>query len=422
MDALTPLIETAHTGPLQDFEQTIIDNMSTIEGWFRKQWMKTPASITTSVDLRNSGFKLAPVDTNLFPAGFNNLNVDFLPLCIQAVQSVLASRLPGCVKILIIPERHTRNQFYAKSLYQFKSIFEQAGFVVGLGHVNHETESAIELETIDGESFRLEPVLRQKNRLVLEGFNPCLVLLNNDLSSGIPDMLIDVEQPILPSPQMGWATRYKSDHFHFFSEVVEEFSKLIDIDPWLLNPLCQSVGGVDFMAQEGLDKLAKSVDNLLLDIQKKYDHHDIHHQPFVAIKSDSGTYGMSVMMAKSGEDILKLNRKQRSKMAASKGGNKVERVILQEGVYTFETMPDGAVAEPVLYMIGQFVVGGFYRVHKGRGDSENLNAPGMHFEPLAFEKPCNTPFDKSKPHAPNRFYVYGVVARLAALAAARESI
>ena len=38
------------------------------------------AAVLRSVDLRNAGFKLAPVDTNLFPGGFNNLNQDFLPL------------------------------------------------------------------------------------------------------------------------------------------------------------------------------------------------------------------------------------------------------------------------------------------------------------------------------------------------------
>lgn len=422
MEAMTPNIEIAHQGPMLDFEHTIIQNMTTIEAWFRKQWMKTPAPITSSVDLRNSGFKLAPVDTNLFPAGFNNLNDDFLPLCIQAVQSTLAFRSPGCVKILIIPELHTRNKFYAKSLSKFKSIFEQAGFVVRLGHFAKDIQKAIDIETVDGESLTLEAVIRQDNRLMVDDFNPCLLLLNNDLSSGIPEILTNVEQPILPSPQLGWSSRYKSDHFHFFSDVVEEFSQLINIDPWLLNPLCKTINGVDFMAQEGLDKLADNVDELLQNIQKKYNQHGIMQQPFVAIKSDSGTYGMSVMMAKSGGDILNLNRKQRTKMSASKGGNKVEQVIIQEGVYTFETMPDGAVAEPVLYMIGQFVVGGFYRVHQGRGDSENLNAPGMHFEPLAFEKPCNTPFAQAQSKAPNRFYVYGVVSRLAALAAARESV
>jgi len=45
----------------------------------------------------------------------------------------------------------------------------------------------------------------------------------------------------------------------------------------------------------------------------------------------------------------------------------------------------------------------------------------MHFEPLAFAEPCNTPDQNKAPDAnPNRFYAYGVIARLALLAAARE--
>ncbi|HAQ50032.1 MAG TPA: glutamate--cysteine ligase, partial [Gammaproteobacteria bacterium] len=116
------------------------------------------------------------------------------------------------------------------------------------------------------------------------------------------------------------------------------------------------------------------------------------------------------------------NRKQRNKMASSKEGLLVENVLVQEGVYSFETIGDEeAVAEPVVYMMDHFVVGGFYRVHTGRGPNENLNAPGMHFEPLAFARACNTPDIDGEPDAePNRFYAYGVVARLALLAAARE--
>jgi glutamate--cysteine ligase len=108
-------------------------------------------------------------------------------------------------------------------------------------------------------------------------------------------------------------------------------------------------------------------------------------------------------------------------MAASKGSQKVTKVLIQEGVYSFETMPNGAVAEPVVYMIGPFVVGGFYRVHQARGTDDNLNAPGMHFEPLAFAQACNMPCENLKVgDSFNRFYAYGVIARLAALAAARE--
>jgi glutamate--cysteine ligase len=79
------------------------------------------------------------------------------------------------------------------------------------------------------------------------------------------------------------------------------------------------------------------------------------------------------------------------------------------------------VAEPVVYMIDRYVVGGFYRVHTGRGPNEVLNAPGMHFVPLAFEH-NSIPDVTAKPGStiPNRFYLYGVVARLALLAASNE--
>ena len=110
-------------------------------------------------------------------------------------------------------------------------------------------------------------------------------------------------------------------------------------------------------------------------------------------------------------------------MSASKGGQTITQVIIQEGVYTFETWGESQqVAEPVVYMVDHFVVGGFYRVHTTRGDNENLNAPGMYFEPLAFADSCCNPDPSKAPDAnPNRFYAYGVIARLALAAAAREA-
>jgi glutamate--cysteine ligase len=106
-------------------------------------------------------------------------------------------------------------------------------------------------------------------------------------------------------------------------------------------------------------------------------------------------------------------------MSVVKEGLEVTSVIIQEGVYTFESI-DEAIAEPVVYMIDRFVVGGFYRVHTARGKDENLNAPGAQFVPLAFESPCLPDPDGPADCEPNRFYAYGVVARLAQLAAGLE--
>ncbi len=94
---------------------------------------------------------------------------------------------------------------------------------------------------------------------------------------------------------------------------------------------------------------------------------------------------MGIMMVKSVDELQQLNRKQRTRMATTKGRRTVTHVLIQEGVYSFETWGEkAAVAEPVVYMIGEHVVGGFYRVHQESSSTENLNAPGMNFEPSSF--------------------------------------
>lgn len=421
VDVPVPHLTTVHTGPLHHLEQIMLSQVISIESWFRQKWQETPPPITSSVDLRHAGYKLAPVDTNLFPAGFNNLNPDFLPLCIQAVQSVIVDFLPTCRQILLLPESHTRNRFYMQSIAVLREILQRAGFVVRIGSLDPELVSPAEWIIAENKTVLIEPLQRQGSRVGLPDFDPCIILLNNDLSNGIPSILQGLEQPILPTPKLGWASRLKSSHFCYFDQVASEFANLVDMDPWLINPYFNALDGIDFMAQEGVENLAKQTDELLEKIRDKYKTYNITDQPFVVIKADNGTYGMSVMMVHEGEQLRQLNRKQRTRMAASKGGRKVNRVIIQEGVYTYETMPEGEVAEPVVYMIGQFVVGGFYRVHQERGKDENLNAPGMHFEPLAFAQACNMPQnDLPAVDCPNRFYTYGVIARLAAMAAARE--
>ena len=417
-----PHLTTALSGPLRHIESHLLTHQAEIESWFRKQWLQTPAPFYTSVDLRNAGFKLAPVDTNLFPAGFNNLNPAFMPLCIQAAQSAIERVRPDAIKIMLVPESHTRNPFYLESVATLKEIISKAGFEVRIGSLIPDLEKNHAITLPSGRQITLNPIERSGNRVHIDDFKPCLVLLNNDLSSGSPEILENLEQMIMPPLNLGWGSRLKSEHFTLYQKVAEELSELVEIDPWLINPLFRNCGEINFMKREGENCLVKNVTRLLENIQKKYDEYQIDKEPYVIVKADAGTYGMGIMTVHNAEEILELNRKQRTKMSASKGGQSVSHVIMQEGVYTFETWGDDqAVAEPVVYMLDHFVVGGFYRVHTERGTNENLNAPGMHFEPLAFAETCNAPDSSMSPDAnPNRFYAYGVIARLALLAAARE--
>ena len=407
-------------GQTQQLEKYILDAQPAIEHYFRSQWTERTAPFYASVDLRNSGFKLAPVDTNLFPGGFNNLNPEFMPLCVQAAMQALEEICPDARGILLIPENHTRNAFYLQNVAVLQNILRRAGMIVRIGTLIPEITAPTEIPLPDGGKLLLEPLVRERNRIGVAGFEPCVVLLNNDLSAGIPAILENLEQPIIPPIYAGWSTRLKSHHFAAYDRVAREFAEIARIDPWLVNPYFATCGEINFQERQGEECLASHVDLVLAQIRRKYEEYKIDLEPFVIVKADAGTYGMGVMSVKSPEEVRDLNRKQRNKMAVVKEGLQVTRAMVQEGVYTFETVNE-AFAEPVIYMIDHFVVGGFYRVHTARGQDENLNAPGMQFVPLAFEDTCLLPdFDASPDCEANRFYTYGVVARLALAAAAIE--
>jgi glutamate--cysteine ligase len=418
-----PHLVTAQSGPLLDLEQRILDALPTIERWFRLQWQEHTPPFYGSVDLRNAGYKLAPVDMNLFPGGFNNLSEEMLPTAVQAAGSAIERLCPEARNLLLVPERHTRNLFYLTNVARLVRILRQTGVEVRVGTLSEEVQARTPIELPSGEQLVLEPLKRHGDRLRVDEFDPCIVLLNNDLSAGIPPMLrgLDPDQVLVPPLQAGWAVRRKSNHFAAYDQVAGEFGALLGIDPWLINPYFGRCGQVNFHERAGEECVASNVDFVLSRMQEKYREHGITDTPYVVVKADAGTYGMGVMTVRDAEEVRGLNRKQRNKMAVVKEGLEVTEVIIQEGVPTHEDV-DGAAAEPVVYMMDRSVVGGFYRVHTERGRDENLNSPGMHFVPLAFAGSCSLPDCRAEAagSAPNRFYSYGVVARLALLAASIE--
>ncbi|MCC7486662.1 MAG: glutamate--cysteine ligase [Burkholderiales bacterium] len=414
-----PRLKTALAGPLPDLERQLLAAQPDIERWLRGKWQEHAAPFYCSVDLRNSGFKLAPVDTNLFPGGFNNLNPDFHPLCVQAAMAAIEKICPDARRMVLVPENHTRNQFYLQNVVVLHNMLRNAGMEVRIGSLLRDITAPTEVALASGAKLVLEPIERRGNRIVVGGFDPGVILLNNDLSSGTPEILAGLAQRVLPPLHAGWTVRRKSHHFQAYKEVAEEFAGLLGIDPWLINPFFEKCGRINFRERKGEECLEGYVTEILDDIRAKYREYDIKEDPFVIVKADAGTYGMGIMTVKDPSEVKDLNRNQRKKMAVVKEGLQVHEVMVQEGVYSFETVDD-AVAEPVVYMIDHFVVGGFYRVHTARGKDQNLNAPGMQFKPLAFAAPCSSPNPDDPGCPPNRFYAYGAIARLALLAAAIE--
>jgi glutamate--cysteine ligase len=86
-----------------------------INAWLKKyEAIHTP--LYTSVDIRDAGFKIAIVDTNLFPAGFNNLCEHGMADAVQLFKNAIIKRVPLAKKIIIAAEEHTRRRSFKKQV------------------------------------------------------------------------------------------------------------------------------------------------------------------------------------------------------------------------------------------------------------------------------------------------------------------
>src|ERR1700761_5258276 len=101
--------------------ERIQQNRRALWDWHMEYARKAPPPFYCSIDLRDSGHKIVPVDSNLYPAGFNNICPEdqrTAPAVLRAQLDAVASRAghPGVAKILILPESHTTNLFYIENL------------------------------------------------------------------------------------------------------------------------------------------------------------------------------------------------------------------------------------------------------------------------------------------------------------------
>lgn len=387
-----------------------------IEGWFINQRKKAAPFFYSSVDLRHSGKRLTPVDTNLYPAGFNNLSIAARGRASRYAQHAISEANPNARNILIVPESHTRNLAYLENLHVLQDILTQGGYAVRIGTL--ASEEVAELESSMGNRITQYPLAKENRKLVTkDGFVPDIVILNNDLTGGMQPLLEDISQPILPPASMGWYRRRKSEHFAAYTRLAVDFSQRFSLDPWFISAISHHCGMVDFKEPASLEKVAVAIDNILARTKAKYDEYGITDEPYVFVKADSGTYGMGIMTVKSGAEILELNKKERNKMQVIKEGTRVSEVILQEGIPTIDQV-EGKPAEPMVYIIDGLPVGGMFRVNGARDTMNNLNAAGMEFVGMCDEAETSDINRKSVKECD--FHAYGLIGAIAALAAAQE--
>ncbi|MEI7998979.1 MAG: glutamate--cysteine ligase [Candidatus Omnitrophota bacterium] len=394
------------------------------------QWLleyeKDFTPIYSSVDIRDAGFKIAVVDTNLFPAGFNNLCEHGIEDAIKFIKTAIYKRIPLAKNILIVAEEHTRNTWYLENIRILQELIQKAGFQATIATFFdkeptfcEQAAHAMELETATGKIVKINCFRRILEKIENKQIPFDLIIMNNDLTGGIPDALLQAGIPTFPSIHAGWHSRSKSAHFRHTNELMQEFANMVGLDPWLFSCLYREVQHIDINSEADRQKLYIEAKDLFEKIQSRYDRHHIEDKPFIFIKADSGTYGLGVVPIERPEQILELNRRKRNDLSRDKAARDVTNFLLQEGVPTIHRIEKNP-SEVCIYQIDNNLIGGFYRSHTGKNSRENLNSPGgMEFQKMCphldkYGKDCGITHDL------NIFDIYRILARIAGVAATRE--
>lgn len=393
------------------FHEQLIKNYDKICPWFTEKSKKFGLPIYSSYDIRDAGFKITNVDANIYPAGFNNICAVDKENAPETFREYIHNHYGTQIKkIMLITEEHTHNAFYWENVRTLKTLLEEANFVVRLAIPK---DFADPLKVMSSTQVELEVYSAVESNPHFLEFKPDLIVSNNDFSEEYKGWAEALKIPINPPKGLGWYQRKKSRYFKHYNQLAKEFAELIQIDPWFLTVETEEFEGFDIAQEDSRKHLAARVDLMIENIKKQYIKHGINEEPFVFVKNNSGTYGLAVIKVKSGQDVLEWNYKSRKKMKAAKGGKDVEEVIVQEGIPSV-VVAEGSTAEPVIYMVGCELVGGFLRTHQEKDSTESLNSPGAVYKRLCMS---DLGVDPKKARLEN---IYGWSAKLGMLAIALE--
>lgn len=393
----------------QALEQFLAKNWNQVNQFIDQWQSEVPQPFYSSVDIRESQSKYAPVDHNLYPAGWNNICQKDLTRSADVFKAALEKYAPKARKIALVPESHTKNKWYLDNVWHLRESLIATGIevdVVSPDEALFTEGSSLRLETQSGHSLSIDRVhvvndVFQRDNGVADYD---VVVLNHDQSNPLPVDWKKFRTPVVPSPFAGWTRRQKNSHFKHYQMVADKFCDRFGIEPGLIQARFRAVDHVDFETQEGLEPLANAVGDLLAELPAG---------AAVFAKASQGTYGMGIHVFKNRDEVLSMNRRTRNKMDVGKNNIKFTSVLVQESVETIVKV-ENAPAEITMYLVNGKGIGGFMRYNPQRDSNSNLNSQGMLYRKFCISDICQGTDTHLKEA------VHCVVARLSVLAAAFE--
>jgi glutamate--cysteine ligase len=390
-----------------NLEEFILNNWKEVNDYLCSISKDLPIPLYSSVDIRESKEKFAPVDHNMYPAGFNNICKKDLSKAGEHFRLYFEKINSSTKNIAIIPESHTKNLFYLDHLHHLKTTIENAGYKVYIVSLDKDLMAQEkELSLLSHSNFEIKILAGnvQDNKITIPNVAFDIAVLNHDQSNPLNIDWNSLKTVVVPTPKIGWFKRQKNHHFTFYQKVANNFCDKFSINPNLIQAKFIGVENIDFSTKEGLEELGKAVDHLKKDLPKETQ---------IFVKASQGTYGMGISVVNSGDEIINMNRKGRNKMDIGKNNIKFTSVLVQEGVETivkYDDMP----AEITIYLVGGKALGGFMRANPLRSTTENLNAKGM-----VYKKLCLSDISEENEHT-SKEAVYSILARLSTIASAYE--
>ena len=128
----------------------IVEKCELVQDWFHEKSKNLAFPFYSSFDLRDAGWKVGPVDANIFPAGFNNICEVDRESSIELAKEFLDSHYsPTTQKIVLLTEEHTGNPYYWDNVLALQKIIEGSGRQVRLA-IPRELPAPLEVPSASG--------------------------------------------------------------------------------------------------------------------------------------------------------------------------------------------------------------------------------------------------------------------------------